>query len=261
MAGRATSPSATPSGSSASWRQNPSKAAAWAGVLGIPDNQDLQLRRRADTGACCAPTRESTNHGYVDGHATTLQSVLESGTAVLVDPYGRPTVKCYCGNPLTPPVLYASPTYTGTPWPGFSSSSITIIQRSTTIINQVHPVRPEHRAAVPAVSWDQRQAGALSWHHDDHRHHSCADNEHAVDAQLPTDREPIGLAVAEPGHRGLQPCRSRLPGSPPTSTWRSTSAARRWHGPPLDAERFERERQLHIPERRRLADGQPTRSR
>ncbi|MDQ4005876.1 MAG: hypothetical protein M3135_06200, partial [Actinomycetota bacterium] len=44
-----------------------------------------------------------TNHGYSGGRATAIQSVLQAGTAVLVDAYGVPRVKCYCGNPLLPP--------------------------------------------------------------------------------------------------------------------------------------------------------------
>src|SRR2546429_115073 len=43
-----------------------------------------------------------TNHGYANGHATTLRSVLQAGTAVMVDNTGVPRVKCNCGNPLTP---------------------------------------------------------------------------------------------------------------------------------------------------------------
>ena len=46
-----------------------------------------------------------TNHGYRDGHATTLPAVLQAGTAVMVDTLGVPRVKCNCGNPLTPPEL------------------------------------------------------------------------------------------------------------------------------------------------------------
>jgi hypothetical protein len=116
-------------------RQNQAKAAAWAGVLGI---QTSQISSYVDelTPVLLRTDTRVTNHGYVDGHATTLQSVLEAGTAVLVDQYGRPTVKCFCGNPLTPPALYSSPVYTGTMWASFSTSSITIIQRSTTIIKQ-----------------------------------------------------------------------------------------------------------------------------
>ena len=77
-----------------------------------------------------------TNHGYVNGQANGFQAVLEAGTAVFVDQYGRPVVKCYCGNPLTPPTLLSSPTYTGPTWSGFSTQNITIIQQSITIIQK-----------------------------------------------------------------------------------------------------------------------------
>jgi hypothetical protein len=116
-------------------QQNQSKAAAWAGVLGI---QQSQISTYVDklTPVLLRTDTRVTNHGYTNGSATTFQAVLQAGTAVLVDQYGRPTVKCYCGNPLTPPVPESSPTYTGSLWPGFSTTSITIIQQSTTIINQ-----------------------------------------------------------------------------------------------------------------------------
>jgi len=35
-----------------------------------------------------------------------FQSILAAGTAVLVDKYGRPVVRCKCGNPLLPPIDY-----------------------------------------------------------------------------------------------------------------------------------------------------------
>ena len=64
------------------------------------------MQLRADT--------RVTNHGFVDGHATALQSVLQAGTAVLVDDHGRPRVKCGCGNPLLDPVATPiTPSYTG----------------------------------------------------------------------------------------------------------------------------------------------------
>ena len=98
-------------------QQNPGKAAAWAGVLNI-NVADIPIyvgnltpmQLRADT--------RVTNHGFVDGHATTLQSVLQAGTAVLVDDQGRPRVKCGCGNPLLDPVATPiTPSYTGAPGP------------------------------------------------------------------------------------------------------------------------------------------------
>lgn len=114
--------------------QNPGKAAAWAGTLGI---QTTQIRNYVAglTDVLLRTDTRVTNHGYVNGIADPIQSVLEAGTAVFVDKYGRPVVKCYCGNPLTPPVLYTAPVYTGPLWTDFSAQHITIINQSTTIIN------------------------------------------------------------------------------------------------------------------------------
>lgn len=115
--------------------RNPSKAAAWASTLGIRASQISHYVSGLTPVLLRTDTRV-TNHGYVNGVADPLQSVLEAGTAVFVDKYGQPVVKCYCGNPLTAPVLYSSPTYTGPIWAGFSTTTITIIQVSTTIINK-----------------------------------------------------------------------------------------------------------------------------
>jgi len=61
-----------------------------------------------------------TNFRYVRGAAEPVQSVLQAGTAVLVDATGVARVRCRCGNPLTPMhPLTAKPTYRGTPWQGF----------------------------------------------------------------------------------------------------------------------------------------------
>jgi hypothetical protein len=114
---------------------NPSKASAWASTLGIQTTQ-ISSYVSGLTDVILRTDTRVTNHGYVNGVADPIQSVLEAGTAVLVDQYGRPVVKCYCGNPLTPPVLYSSPVYTGPLWVGFSTTNITIIQQSVTIINQ-----------------------------------------------------------------------------------------------------------------------------
>ena len=113
---------------------NQAKAVAWATTLGIQTSEIRHYVSKLTAVTLRTDTRV-TNHGYLNGRATTLQAVLEAGTAVFVDRYGEPVVKCYCGNPLTPPVLYSSPTYTGPIWDGFSSSHITIINQSTTIIN------------------------------------------------------------------------------------------------------------------------------
>jgi hypothetical protein len=75
-----------------------------------------------------------TNHGFANGRATELQSVLQAGTAVLVDQFGVPRVRCYCGNPLLPPRLTVTK-YRGPTWPGYSPNTLVVIEKSTTVIN------------------------------------------------------------------------------------------------------------------------------
>ncbi|MEA2398507.1 MAG: hypothetical protein QOK25_2063, partial [Thermoleophilaceae bacterium] len=113
---------------------NPAKAGAWASTLGI---QTSEIRRYVNklTAVTLRTDTRVTNHGYVGGRADAIQAVLQAGTAVFVNQYGRPVVKCYCGNPLTPPVLYREPAYVGPLWSGFAPSHITIINQTTTIID------------------------------------------------------------------------------------------------------------------------------
>ncbi len=107
--------------------ENQDKARAWAGVQGIsvgdiPDfiRSLTPMRLRFDT--------RVTNHGFRNGRATPYQTVLQAGTAVLVDARGIPRARCACGNPLLEPRATSSaPTFTGTRWTGFSPTNITRI--------------------------------------------------------------------------------------------------------------------------------------
>ena len=111
----------------------PEKGRAWAGVQGIPfsgledyilDLTSMQLR--TDT--------RVTNHGFRNGRATTIQTVLQAGTAVLVDRQGIPRARCACGNPLTPPTaVSARPRFRGPRWPGFTPAGLTVIRVDVTI--------------------------------------------------------------------------------------------------------------------------------
>ena len=76
-----------------------------------------------------------TNHGFANGQATELQSVLQAGTAVLVDQFGVPRVRCYCGNPLLPPRLTVTK-YRGPTWPGYNPNTLVVIEKSTTVITE-----------------------------------------------------------------------------------------------------------------------------
>lgn len=80
---------------------------AWARVLGIDSDEDSVSRYvRSLTPVTLTVDTRVTNHMYVNGRAVPFQSILAAGTAVLVDKYGRPVVRCKCGNPLLPPVDY-----------------------------------------------------------------------------------------------------------------------------------------------------------
>jgi hypothetical protein len=81
---------------------NSAQAEAWAGVHGIGVGEIesfvgelTSVRLRFDT--------RVTNHGFRDGGANPFQSLLQAGTAVLVDEQGVPRAKCNCGNPLLAP--------------------------------------------------------------------------------------------------------------------------------------------------------------
>ncbi|MFY9613757.1 MAG: DUF6777 domain-containing protein, partial [Candidatus Dormiibacterota bacterium] len=107
-------------------KNNPDKAAAWAGVEGIAVS-DIPDYIHSLTPVVLRYDTRVTNHGYNSGFATPYQAVLQAGTAVLVDRFGVPRARCYCGNPLLPPQPQTSPHYTGDTWPGFSSTTIIVV--------------------------------------------------------------------------------------------------------------------------------------
>src|SRR3954466_8521693 len=138
--------------------QNPDKATAWADTLNIRVTRIRTYVHHLTPVLLRTDTRV-TNHGYVNGRANPLQSVLQAGTAVFVNRYGEPVVKCYCGNPLTPPILYREPVYIGPRWNGFSTTHITIIKQSITIIDTFTLYDPDtgttfKRKAGPCCSGD-----------------------------------------------------------------------------------------------------------
>lgn len=114
---------------------NPSVATIWAGVFNIAPASIpafveplTPVLLRSDTAV--------TNHGLEKGKLTTYPAVLQAGTAVMVDQFGTPVVKCSCGNPLTAPPKLNRVKYKGTQWPQFESTGLTIIQASPVVISQ-----------------------------------------------------------------------------------------------------------------------------
>ncbi len=86
-------------------RANPERMRAWARALGIEPSFRVVRRyiARLHPVTLKHDTRV-TNHTYENGQAVAFQSILQAGTAVLVDDKGRPVVRCRCGNPLSEPV-------------------------------------------------------------------------------------------------------------------------------------------------------------
>lgn len=127
--------------------QNPAKAAAWVESLNrdpsvaLPDGSPLTTANipayvASLTSVVLTADTRVTNHGFKNNKATTMQSVLQKGSAVLVDKFGVPRAKCYCGNPLTPAVpTKVRPVYTGRAWVDFDPAAISAVQKSPTIIN------------------------------------------------------------------------------------------------------------------------------
>ncbi len=108
---------------------NVAKTKAWAGAEGIDERDIATFIGELAPTVLTLDTRV-TNHGFRGGRATPRQSVLEAGSAVLVDALGVPRVKCSCGNPLAEPedLDLATATVTGAEWATYSPGRTAIAQ-------------------------------------------------------------------------------------------------------------------------------------
>ncbi|GGF23569.1 DUF6777 domain-containing protein [Williamsia phyllosphaerae] len=117
-------------------QNDPAKRSAWLAAVGVSE-ANLESYLTGLTSVILLNDTWVTNHGYRNGSANPFQSVLQAGTAVLVDQQGVPRVRCACGNPLTEaePRL-ADPAGARRPWDGYDDSSVTRVnpgQRFDTI--------------------------------------------------------------------------------------------------------------------------------
>jgi hypothetical protein len=120
---------------------HPEKAAAWAGVEGIAVSEIPSYVARL-TPVVLRSDTAVTNHGFAGGRATVIRAVLQAGTGVLIDEYGVPRAKCYCGNPLTPPATVTRPRYVGGTWSDFTPDQVTIVQPAPSAVNEFTLVDP-----------------------------------------------------------------------------------------------------------------------
>ncbi|MFF4604995.1 DUF6777 domain-containing protein [Streptomyces sp. NPDC001339] len=187
-------------------RSAPARNEAFAGVLGLKAGEVPGYLRSLTSVQLAYDTRV-TNHGYKDGKAYSFQSVLQAGTAVMVDSFGQPKVRCMCGNPLTDPQELKEGWQTrGQKWPGYQPGNAVVVKRSST------PVREFTLRNPRTGEWFKRPKGD---------HGPTSDRPTAP----PTDT-PSGPPSSQPPPTGTSPGESSTgtspgpttPGAPPTES-------------------------------------------
>jgi hypothetical protein len=117
--------------------QNPPKAHAWQSATGA---SDIGVYAGGLSPVVLTHDTRVTNHGFDNGDAPAFQSVLQTGTAVLVDNRGIPRVRCESGSPLTEPQGGSSPQFTGTGWQGLDPNSFVTVKPSSTSLDKLQLV-------------------------------------------------------------------------------------------------------------------------
>jgi hypothetical protein len=85
---------------------DPERLFEWARVLGVtPTERAVASYIRKLRPVTLTRDTRVTNHSFVNGRAVAFQSILQAGTAVLVDQDGVPVARCRCGNPLLKPIF------------------------------------------------------------------------------------------------------------------------------------------------------------
>ncbi|MFC4836376.1 DUF6777 domain-containing protein, partial [Actinomycetospora chibensis] len=93
-----------------------------------------------------------TNNGFSNGSATPFQAVLQAGTAVMVDEFGVPQVRCACGNPLEGSMQNGPAGLTGDTWEGLSSDDVDSISASDHRIDEFALVTPTNETMTRPTS-------------------------------------------------------------------------------------------------------------
>jgi hypothetical protein len=191
------------------------KARAFAQVTGV-SQASLPSYLRGLTSVVLRADTRVTNHGFNGERATGRQSVLQSGTAVLVDNRGVPRVRCACGNPLKPPDESGRPTGThGQAWSGYRTAGVVVVKPAPTVITNITIInivnntwieRPiggggRHDHAVPRPEDWARSPESEDRSSDGHpREDGTRPDESASDCVTPTV-----TATAAPGETGSAP--------------------------------------------------------
>jgi hypothetical protein len=133
--------------------RDPARGRAFAEAAGISP-ASVPDHVRALTPVVLRADTRVTGHGFRAGRITRHQSVLQAGTAVLVDDRGLPRLRCASGNPLRPPVApRGTPVTTGTPWPGYRPGEVIVVTAAPRAVNGFTIIDTASRA------WIERRTG------------------------------------------------------------------------------------------------------
>jgi hypothetical protein len=107
---------------------NPEKGRAWAQAVNIQP-PDIKPFVATLTSALLRVDTRVSEYQFAGGKPVPKQSVLEAGTAVMLDRTGFPRVRCKSGDPLGQPrAVSTSPSYSGPRWPAFSPRQLVVVQ-------------------------------------------------------------------------------------------------------------------------------------
>jgi Protein kinase domain len=126
---------------------NPDRGQAWARAEGVGPGEIHRVLTSL-TPVTLRTDTAVTNHGYANGSPTQFQSVLQAGTAVLIDALGVPRVRCYCGNPLLRPEQPTSVRYEGPTWTTFSTESVTVVNKAAAPVAEFVVVERDTKKVV-----------------------------------------------------------------------------------------------------------------
>gem|GEM_PF-6890952 len=102
---------------------NDQRNAAWRSVFNLAESDVSEFIDRLNP-VTLAQDSVVMNHGFIEGRAAPVRTILQAGTIVLADGFGVPRVLCKCGNPLLTagPVAMEDPI--GKPWADFDAKRV-----------------------------------------------------------------------------------------------------------------------------------------
>ncbi|MER7925608.1 DUF6777 domain-containing protein [Streptomyces sp. NPDC096057] len=158
---------------------------------------------RADT--------QVTNHGFRDARVTGFQSVLQAGTAVLVDNRGVPRVRCACGNPLKAGGAGQGSVGSGgggRAWSGFRPAEVVVVTPAPQVITNITIIN------IVDNTWIERPLGHRGPHHD----HAVPRPPHTLPMPTPTPSHTRPSPRPHDSGSAVSPGTSTSPSQRPSSS-------------------------------------------